>query len=285
MVFLRKKKVKGYEYLYLVKSVWDVEKRTSRQKTIKYLGEVSTVTKNDIPKEYRDNARINSFLLQNMPKNGKKREELIEQLTDKLFTSLTEGNQKNTIDIYRTFTSNNPLDQFYEKVLTQAMIKIGDLWAKGKLSIATEHVASNTAHSLIKVISDDYRKSKGNKGVVILTTPVGEDHNLGCNMLGSFLVSKGFSTFDLSPSTPSESLIKFIKATKPNALFVSITLEENIKSGQRMVKKIHGKFKKLKIFIGGQAFSQKSNFKFDGELVTDTRMLNQISRAIKTEQL
>lgn len=285
MVFLRKKKVKGYEYLYLVKSVWDVEKRTSRQKTIKYLGEVSTVTKNDIPKEYRDNARINSFLLQNMPKNGKKREELIEQLTDKLFTSLTEGNQKNTIDIYRTFTSNNPLDQFYEKVLTQAMIKIGDLWAKGKLSIATEHVASNTAHSLIKVISDDYRKSKGNKGVVILTTPVGEDHNLGCNMLGSFLVSKGFSTFDLSPSTPSESLIKFIKAAKPNALFVSITLEENIKYGQRMVKKIHGKFKKLKIFIGGQAFSQKSNFKFDGELVTDTRMLNQISRAIKTEQL
>ncbi len=285
MVFLRKKKVKGYEYLYLVKSVWDGEKRTSRQKTIKYLGEVSTVTKNDIPKEYRDNARINSFLLQNMPKNGKKREELIEQLTDKLFTSLTEGNQKNTIDIYRTFTSNNPLDQFYEKVLTQAMIKIGDLWAKGKLSIATEHVASNTAHSLIKVISDDYRKSKGNKGVVILTTPVGEDHNLGCNMLGSFLVSKGFSTFDLSPSTPSESLIKFIKAAKPNALFVSITLEENIKYGQRMVKKIHGKFKKLKIFIGGQAFSQKSNFKFDGELVTDTRMLNQISRAIKTKQL
>jgi methanogenic corrinoid protein MtbC1 len=285
MVFLRKKKVKGYEYLYLVKSVWDGEKRTSRQKTIKYLGEVSTVTKNDIPKEYRDNARINSFLLQNIPKNDKKREELIEQLTDKLFTSLTEGNQKNTIDIYRTFTSNNPLDQFYEKVLTQAMIKIGDLWAEGKLSIATEHVASNTAHSLIKVISDDYRKSKGNKGVVILTTPVGEDHNLGCNMLGSFLVSKGFSTFDLSPSTPSESLIKFIKAARPDALFVSITLEENIKYGQRMVKKIHGKFKKLKIFIGGQAFSQKSNFKFDGELVTDTRMLNQISRAIKTKQL
>ena len=285
MVFLRKKKVKGYEYLYLVKSVWDGEKRTSRQKTIKYLGEVSTVTKNDIPEEYRDNAKINSFLLQNTPNNSKKREELIEQLTDKLFTSLTEGNQKNTIDIYRTFTSNNPLDQFYEKVLTQAMIKIGDLWAEGKLSIAAEHVASNTAHSLIKVISDDYKKSKGNKGVVILTTPVGEDHNLGCNMLGSFLVSKGFSTFDLSPSTPSESLIKFIKTTKPDALFVSITLEENIKYGQRMVKKIHGEFKKLKIFIGGQAFSQKSNFKFDGELITDVRMLNQISRAIKTKQL
>ena len=225
------------------------------------------------------------FLLQNTPKNGKKHEELIEQLIDKLFTSLTEGNQKNTIDIYRTFTSNNPLDQFYEKVLTQAMTKIGDLWAEGKLSIAAEHVASNTAHSLIKVISDDYRKSKGNKGVVILTTPVGEDHNLGCNMLGSFLVSKGFSTFDLSPSTPSESLIKFIKTTKPDALFVSITLEENIKYGQRMVKKIHGEFKKLKIFIGGQAFSQKSNFKFDGELITDVRMLNQISRAIKTKQL
>ena len=63
MVFLRKKKVKGCEYLYLVKSTWDKKRKTSRQQTIKYLGEVSTVTKNDIPKEYRDNARINSFFV------------------------------------------------------------------------------------------------------------------------------------------------------------------------------------------------------------------------------
>ena len=54
----------------------------------------------------------------------------------------------------------NSLDQFYERVMTPVMSEIGYMWSEGKLSIATEHVASNIAHSLVKVISDENRKSK-----------------------------------------------------------------------------------------------------------------------------
>ena len=281
MVFLRKKKVKGCEYLYLVKSTWDKKRKTSRQETIKYLGEKSAVSRDDIPEEYREDAKINSFLLQNTSKDRKKYEQLIGQLRDKLFTSLTDGNLKETMNVYTSFVSNNSLDKFYEKVMIPVMTKIGHLWSNGELSIATEHVASNIAHSLVKVISDDFRKSKYDRGVVILTTPVGEDHDLGCNVLDSFLTSKGFTTFNLSPATPSESLIEFIKTARPDALFVSITLEDNIRSGQRLVKKIHNEYKKLPIFIGGQAFSQKTNFRFEGKLITDANMLEQMPQIIK----
>jgi MerR family transcriptional regulator, light-induced transcriptional regulator len=281
MVYLRKKKVKGAYYLYLVKSTWDKEKKTSRQETIKYLGESSSVTIEDIPAEFREDAKINSFLLQNAPKDRKKRENIIEQIRTKLFSSLTEGSLKDTRDIYTAFITNNPLDQFFERAMTPVLTEIGYLWSEGKLSIATEHVASNIAHSLVKVIADEHRKSTKDKGKILLTTPVGEDHNLGCNVLDSFLVSKGFTTFNLSPSTPAESLIEFIKTAKPDALIVSITLEDNIKSGQRMVKKIHEAYKKLPIFIGGLAFSEKTKFKFAGKLITDTHALEQILRIIK----
>ena len=281
MVYLRKKKVKGVDYLYLVKSTWDKVKKTSRQETIKYLGESSSVTRDDIPETYRDDPKINSFLLQNTPKDREKREKLIEQLREKLFSALTEGSLKDTMAIYTAFVSGNSLDQFYERVMTPVMSEIGYMWSENKLSIATEHVASNIAHSLVKVISDENRKSKKDKGKIVLTTPVGEDHNLGCNVLDSFLVSKGFVTFNLSPSTPAESLTEFIRTAKPDALIVSITLEENIKSGQRMVKKIHETYKKLPIFIGGLAFSNKTNFKFDGKLVTDVHALEQIPRIIR----
>ena len=69
MVYLRKKKVKGVDYLYLVKSVWDKERKTSKQITIKYLGESRSVTRDDIPVEFRDDPKINSFLLENTPKD------------------------------------------------------------------------------------------------------------------------------------------------------------------------------------------------------------------------
>ena len=281
MVYLRKKKVKGVDYLYLVKSKWDKVKKTSRQETIKYLGESSSVTRDDIPEKYREDPKINSFLLQNTPKDREKREKLIEQLREKLFSSLTEGSLKNTMEIYIAFVSNNSLDQFYERIMTPVMSEIGYLWSEGKLSIATEHVASNIAHSLVKVIGDENRKSKRDKGKIVLTTPVGEDHNLGCNVLDSFLVLKGFTTFNLSPSTPAESLNEFIKTAKPDAVIVSITLEENIKSGQRMVKKVHDANKKLPIFIGGLAFSDKTNVKFEGKLITGTNALEQIPRIIR----
>ena len=69
MVYLRKKKVKGMDYLYLVRSVWNREKKTSRQVTVKYLGESTSVTRDDIPIEFRDDPKINSFLLENTPKD------------------------------------------------------------------------------------------------------------------------------------------------------------------------------------------------------------------------
>ncbi|MYH04753.1 MAG: histidine kinase, partial [Cenarchaeum sp. SB0675_bin_21] len=53
MVYLRVKKAKGVEYAYLVKSVWDSNKRTSKQIIIKYLGKLDLITKNDIPPEYK----------------------------------------------------------------------------------------------------------------------------------------------------------------------------------------------------------------------------------------
>ena len=91
LVYLRKKKVRNVEYLYLVKSEWDKKKRTSRQKTIKYLGDATTVNRNDIPAEYRDDPKINAFILENTPEDLKRKQILINKLQAQFFSALTEG--------------------------------------------------------------------------------------------------------------------------------------------------------------------------------------------------
>ena len=62
MVYIRAKKVKSDEYLYLVKSIWDSKKKTSKQEIVKYLGKASEVVKDDIPEEYRNDAKVLSVL-------------------------------------------------------------------------------------------------------------------------------------------------------------------------------------------------------------------------------
>ena len=268
------------EYLYLVKSEWDKVKKTSKQKTIKYLGDSSTVNRDDIPVEYRDDPKINAYLIENTPKDFKRKQVMINKFQAHLFSSLTEGGLKDSIQLYESFVGQSTIEKFYEKIMNPVMENIGSMWSAGKLSIATEHVASNAAQSLVKIISDNHKRNKLDRGKLIITTPVGEDHCIACNVLESFLLSKGFTTFNLSPSTPAESLIQFIKTVHPTAILISITLEDNIQSGQRLAKKIHNTYKKLPIFIGGQAFLNNTRLKFDATLIENTRQLEQIPRIL-----
>ena len=279
MVYLRKKKVKDMDYLYLVKSVWDKERKTSKQITIKYLGESSSVTREDIPIEFRDDPKINSFLLANTSKDRKSREEIMNKLQVQLFSSMTEGDLKETIHIYELFVDKSNIEQFYEKILNPVMEKVGSMWADGRLSIATEHIASNTAQSLIKIISENHKRSSLDKGKVIITTPVGEEHCLSCNMIESFLLSKGFTIFNLSPSTPANSLVEFIKSVHPTAILISITLDDNIKAGQRLATKIHEAYKRLPVYVGGQALNGKKS-KFNATIIESDITLEQIPKIL-----
>tara|TARA_B100000959_G_scaffold221457_1_gene234220 strand:+ start:54 stop:908 length:855 start_codon:yes stop_codon:yes gene_type:complete len=279
MVYLRKKKVKGVDYLYLVKSVWDKKRKTSKQITIKYLGESKSVTRDDIPIEFRDDPKINSFLLENTPKDRKRREEILKKLQAQLFSSMTEGNLKESIRIYELFVNKSSIEEFYEKILNPIMQEVGSMWADGRLSIATEHVSSNTAQSLIKIISENHKRSTLDKGKVIITTPVGEEHCLSCNMIESFLLSKGFTTFNLSPSTPSNSLVEFVRSINPTAVLISITLTDNIKAGQRLATKIHNQHRKLPVYVGGQALNGTKS-KFDATRIEPSTTLEQIPKIL-----
>ena len=279
MVYLRKKKVKGVDYLYLVKSVWDKKRKTSKQITIKYLGESKSVTRDDIPIEFRDDPKINSFLLENTPKDRKRREEILKKLQAQLFSSMTEGNLKESIRIYELFVNKSSIEEFYEKILNPIMQEVGSMWADGRLSIATEHVSSNTAQSLIKIISENHKRSTLDKGKVIITTPVGEEHCLSCNMIESFLLSKGFTTFNLSPSTPSNSLVEFVRSINPTAVLISMTLTDNIKAGQRLATKIHNQHRKLPVYVGGQALNGTKS-KFDATRIEPSTTLEQIPKIL-----
>ena len=172
MVYIRKKNVKNVDYLYLVKSTWDKLNKTSRQETIKYLGSINNVTQDDIPEEFRNDAKIQAFLLENTPKDREKREKIIEKLQLQIFSCLTEGDLDGSKKIYHAFLDDNSLDHFYEKILNPVMEKIGTMWSNGILSVATEHVSSNIAHSLVKLISEE-KKGRSLYGKIILTTPVG----------------------------------------------------------------------------------------------------------------
>ena len=279
MVYIRAKKVKGDQYLYLVKSVWDSKKSTSRQEIVKYLGKASQVVKDDIPVEYRENPKILSVLAAQNPKDIKKREEASKKSIKQLYKKLTDGDIQRCIQVYDDYIKIFNSADFFDKILKPVMCQIGDDWANNKINIATEHVASNVAQTLVKIIMDKVT-TFGNKKKILLCVPVGEEHHLGCDVIETFLTSKGYKIFNMGTSIPSESILRFIEDDKPDLVMVSITLEDNLKAGQRLIKKIKDKFD-VPIVVGGYALEQEKIPKFDAEVFANTT-LNDLPKLIRT---
>ncbi len=267
MVYLRAKKVKSDNYLYLVKSVWDSEKNTSRQEIVKYLGKASEISKDDIPIDYRNNPKILSALALHNPDDIEKREESTKKSEQLLYKKLTEGDIESSVKIYEEYIKIFNSADFFDKILRPVMYKIGDDWANNKISIATEHVASNVAQTLVKIIMD---KVTGviNKKKILLCVPVGEEHHLGCDVLETYLSIKGFKVYNMGTSIPTESILSFIENNKPDVILVSISLEDNILAGQRLVKKIKEQYS-IPIFIGGFALQSKKIPKFEATVISD----------------
>ena len=279
MVYIRAKKVKSDQYLYLVKSVWDSKKNTSRQEIVKYLGKASEVIKDDIPVEYQNNPKILSVLARHNPEDIKKRQDASRKSIKQLYRKLTDGDLQSCVQIYEYYVKIFNSTDFFDKILRPVMHQIGEDWAHNKISIATEHVASNVAQTLVKIIMDK-TNTGGNKKKILICVPVGEEHHLGCDVIETYLTSKGYKVFNMGTSLPSESILHFIDDKNPQLVMVSITLEDNLKAGQRLIKKIKGSFK-IPIIVGGYALEQEKIPNFDAEIFVNSS-LDQLPKIIRT---
>ena len=263
MVYIRNKKVKGTDYAYLVQSVWDPKRNISRQSTIKYLGKASEVTIEDIPEEYRDDTKILAFVSA-FSSHQEERKELISRIQEEVFILLNDCNVKGLVDIYEKYSRLLGLTDFYDKLLKPVMYRIGDLWQKGQLDVATEHASTNTALGLVKIINERITartKEPSSRYKAVICTPDGELHGLACNMIESLLLSKGFKAYNISTSIPSDYIIDYIRDLQPDIVLVSITLVENIKSAERLVHQIHAKYNnKLPVVVGGSAFNNMKQY-------------------------
>lgn len=279
MVYIRAKKVKSDQYLYLVKSVWDSKKSTSKQEIVKYLGKASDVVKDDIPIEYRSDPKVLSVLASFNPKDIKKREEASKKSKQQLYKKLTEGNIEECVKIYEEYVKIFNAADFFDKILKPVMYDIGEHWANNKISIATEHVASNIAQTLVKIIMDRV-SSTGNKKKILICVPLGEEHHLGCDVLETYLSIKGFKVYNMGTSIPTESIMNFIENNNPDIVFVSITLPDNISAGQRLVRKIREEYKNP-ILVGGYAMQSEKIPKFDAKVISNSN-LEEIPKIIRT---
>jgi MerR family transcriptional regulator, light-induced transcriptional regulator len=281
MVYIRSKRVKGIEYAYLVKSEWNADGKTSKQQIIKYLGRSSDVELENIPMQYRQDPKILSFLSEYSPRDLNKKKILIEDFSKRLYLSLASGDVDSGTRIYEESRNVLSLEEFYDKILKPVMYDIGTKWEKSEIDVATEHVCTNTAYGLIAAINERISKTD-NREKILLCSPEGELHGLSASVIESVLESRGYRVFNAAPSIPTDSVITFIRNTEPDLIMVSITIPDNIKAGERLVKRIRSEFL-IPILVGGLAISfKKGNFHGMATLNPQENSIEDVLRLVRS---
>ena len=125
-----------------------------------------------------------------------------------------------------------------------------------KIDLGTQTTCYNAIQDLMNHILEN-NSTKMTKKKILICVPYGEQHTLGTKVLESQLLSKGNIVYNLSPFTPVSSIMESIEYNNPYCIFVSVTLDENILSAQRMIQKINDQYK-IRIIVGGQAVKSDS---------------------------
>ena len=158
-----------------------------------------------------------------------------------------------------------------EKVIHPLLTQIGEMWHKGEIKIAQEHMASSIIRSMLgsMLISG---KIASNGPTLLVTTPPGQLHEFGALISAVTAVSLGWRVIYLGPSLPVEEIADSVLKHKADALALSITIvdkKSNFEIDLRRLKKIIGN--EYRVLVGGQGagYYQQTVTEINAKLVDD----------------
>ena len=248
---MRTKSIRGQKYLYLVESQWDSKKKTSKQNIIKYLGIESNVSLTDVPENYQNSKKIIDYFTNQKYFQPTVQNEITEKLQKDLLVLFQNGHHVQANSALQSYEKIYGFESFLTNVLTPLIQQIESLGTSKKIDLRTQTTCYNTIQDLMNLILEN-SDAELKKKKILICVPYGEQHTLGTKVLESQLASKGNTVYNLAPFTPASSILESIQLNKPDCIFISVTLDENMLSANRMIQKINEQYN-IPIIVGGQA--------------------------------
>ena len=146
-------------------------------------------------------------------------------------------------------------EAFIELLLSPLLSKIGERWKTGELRPVHEHMTSSVIRSLTYILRNN-NPCPANAPRMIVSTPIGQLHELGALLAAIMAELCGWQVTYLGANLPAEEIAAAVKYTNACALTLSISFasEDNIVAKElRRIKKLIGN--DVALIVGGRAAS------------------------------
>ncbi|MHA1195618.1 MAG: cobalamin B12-binding domain-containing protein [Promethearchaeota archaeon] len=146
-------------------------------------------------------------------------------------------------------------NKIIEDVISKALKLVGEKYEAKEYFIPELIMAGEISSQLMKILLPRLNVSKSSKtiGKVIIGTGKGDIHDIGKNIVITFLKAEGFKVIDLGVDVTSEQFIEAIKKEKPDILAISALISSTLVEIQKVLKdlKAANLKDKIKVIIGG----------------------------------
>jgi methanogenic corrinoid protein MtbC1 len=144
-----------------------------------------------------------------------------------------------------------PLD-VYAGVIAPAMHQIGDLWERGEITVADEHLASAIVERILAIL---YRRGfiapPRSREPLLLSCLEDEQHQLGLRIAADVLEGAGFVVFFLGANVPLDDLVAAVSRHRPAAIGLSGTLPGSQAKLEYAVAAVRGAAPQIGVVAGG----------------------------------
>jgi methanogenic corrinoid protein MtbC1 len=145
-----------------------------------------------------------------------------------------------------------------DEIIAPAMWLVGDLWERGELSVAEEHIATEISLRMLALQREAQRlvQTRGDHRVM-LAAPAGELHVVALRMIGNLLRNTGYDVVMIGPDVPPEALAIAVLRHRPDVLCLSATMPS---AGDRLllaIEEVQDAWPGVGFVVGGNGVSAR----------------------------
>lgn len=182
--------------------------------------------KNFLKQKINQNLRVN--IIQYLNKGDKELVQRIDRidykyLRDYLFQlGLQQGIDSIHDVINSLLIKGEPQHRIYDELILNILNRIGDLWAKNKLSISDEHIISETIRNVMyRIHSEISTNGLRNPKRIICMTLTNDEHEIPLVMIQSILHEMNIPNTNLGTNLPVTEIESKIQVLNPTHLIIS----------------------------------------------------------------
>jgi MerR family transcriptional regulator, light-induced transcriptional regulator len=141
--------------------------------------------------------------------------------------------------------------RFLVEVAQPICVRVGELWAEGKLEVRHEHMLSECLSAQLRVLMSAYEDRPGAPRVLLTTLP-NERHGLGLAIVEVYLAASQVTPVLLGVETPAEQIVKAARSHAVDAVGLLVTQASDLKATKMHVRWMLGELpRRVRIWIGG----------------------------------